>query len=61
MIRRLIFVGYQLGGLATLIALMVKDWPSLNWWNWIIIIPINFFLAEIWPIYWLILRPIFGA
>ena len=21
-------------------------------WNWIIVVPINFFLAAIWPIYW---------
>lgn len=44
----------------TFVFLMVKDWPDISWWNWIIIVPINIFLSTIWPIYWLILWPIFG-
>ena len=27
-----------------------------TWWNWIIAVPINIFLATIWPIYWGILH-----
>lgn len=57
---RWLFWLWQLGSLATLMALMIESWPTLNWWNWIIVVPVNLFLAEIWPIYWLILRPIFG-
>jgi hypothetical protein len=45
---------------ATQIYLFVEDWPRLNGWNWIIILPIDFFLGEIWPIFWLILRPLLG-
>ena len=40
----------------TFIILMVWDWPFLNAWNWLIIIPVNLFLAQIWPIYWAILH-----
>lgn len=25
-------------------------------WNWLIVVPVNFFLATIWPIYWGLLR-----
>lgn len=59
MTARIAFYLWQIGGLTTLVWLMVEDWPDINWWNWIIFIPVNFFLAEIWPIYWLILRPLF--
>lgn len=51
---------WQLGSLATAVYLIFFDGYHYNWWNWIIAIPVDFFLAEIWPIYWLILRPIFG-
>ena len=27
---------------------------NYNWWNWIVLIPLNFIVAEFWPIYWLI-------
>ena len=56
-----LFWAWQIASVATLIKLMFFDGTNYNWWNWIIIIPINFFLAEIWPIYWLILRPLFGS
>lgn len=51
---------WQLGSIATAIYLLFFDGTDYNWWNWIIIIPVNLFLAEIWPIYWLILRPLFS-
>lgn len=45
---------------ATFLVLMFEDWPRLTWWNWIIIVPVNQFLSQIWPIYWPILRPLLG-
>ena len=32
-----------------------------TWWNWLVAVPINLFLSTIWPIYWLILRPLLGG
>lgn len=57
----LLFYGYQAASIATLIYLMFFDGYVYTWWNWIIAIPVNFFISEIWPIYWIILRPIFGS
>lgn len=54
-----LFWGWQMGALGTFAALMWQDWPTLNWWNWLIILPVNGFLAEIWPLYWLVIRPLF--
>jgi hypothetical protein len=54
------FWGWHLAAMLTMIFLTIEDWATLTWWNWIIIIPINLFLGEIWPIYWIILRPLFG-
>lgn len=56
LLTTILFAGYQLASLATAGFLIHEDWP-FNWWNWIILIPIDFFLGEIWPIYWLLLRP----
>ena len=53
-------IGYQLLSIATFAKLTFFDGYVYNWWNWIIAIPVNLFLSEILPIYWLILRPIFG-
>lgn len=44
----------------TQIFLIFFDGYRYTWWNWIIAVPADFFLGEIWPIYWLILRPIIG-
>jgi hypothetical protein len=55
------FIVWQLGSVVTFIKLTFFDDYIYTWWNWIIVVPINLFLGEIWPIYWLILRPIFGA
>jgi hypothetical protein len=54
-----IFV-YLAGDLATFIFLTFFDEYRYNAWNWLIAIPVNFFLSQIWPIYWAILRPLFG-
>ncbi len=50
---------YLAADIATFGYLMYSDWPDMNWWNWIILIPINVFLAQIWPIYWGLLHWIF--
>ncbi len=52
---------WQLGSLATFVYLTFFDGYDYNAWNWIIAVPINFFLGEIWPIYWIILRPLLGG
>lgn len=51
---------WQVGGLTTFVYLMFFDGYIYNWWNWLVALAVNGFLAEIWPIYWLILRPLFG-
>ncbi len=38
---------------ATLVFLVFFDGTRYNWWNWMIIIPIDIFLATIWPVYWI--------
>lgn len=53
-------LGYQLAALYTFVRLTFFDGYVYNWWNWIIAIPVNGFMAEIWPIYWFLLRPFFG-
>ena len=58
---RAVLLGYQVGSIATFMKLTFFDHYVYSWWNWIIAIPVNIFLSEIWPIYWLILRPIFGS
>ncbi len=51
---------YQLAAVATAVKLTFFDDYPYNGWNWIIAVPVNLFLAEIWPVYWAVLRPIFG-
>jgi hypothetical protein len=45
---------------ATFLYLTFFDGYVYTWWNWLIAVPINMFLSTIWPIYWLILRPLLG-
>jgi hypothetical protein len=52
---------YFVGDIATFGKLTFLDCYVYTWWNWLIAVPINFFLATIWPLYWAILRPIFGS
>ena len=47
--------------MGTFIYLTFFDGYVYNGWNWLVAVPVNLFLANIWPIYWLILRPFFGA
>lgn len=50
---------YTIGQIATFVYLTFFTGYDYNAWNWIIAIPVNFFLSMIWPIYWLILHWIF--
>jgi hypothetical protein len=54
-------IGWQIGGITTFVWLLFFDGNQYNWWNWALIAPISLFLSEIWPLYWLIIRPIFGG
>ena len=54
------FLVYQTISLATLVFLLFFDGFVYTWWNWIVAVPTSLFLSEIWPIYWLIIRPLFG-
>lgn len=54
------FIAWQLASLATFVFLTFFDGYQYNWWNWLIAVPVNAILGEIWPIYWLILRPFFS-
>lgn len=54
-----LIVGWFIGNIATFAKLTFFDGYQYTWWNWIIALPLNEFLASIWPIYWLILRPLF--
>jgi hypothetical protein len=53
---RWIMLLYQTVSFATFIFLTFLDGYVYTWWNWIIAIPVNIFLSELWPIYWGILR-----
>lgn len=47
---------YQAIAAFTFIALMTEDAPDIRGIDWLIIIPINAFLSQIWPLYWGILN-----
>lgn len=51
---------YEIGSIATFLNLTFFDGYKYTAWNWLIAIPVNFFLGQIWPIYWAILRPVMG-
>ena len=60
--KRLAFLlVWQIGGIATFVYLTFFDGYIYNAWNWLIAVPVNMFLAEMWPIYWVLIRPIFGV
>ena len=54
------WVVYWIGNIATVIKLTFFDGYQFNWWNWIMVLPINELLAAIWPIYWIFLRSLMG-
>jgi hypothetical protein len=49
---------YVLGGIATFVYLTFFEDYRYTSRNWIIAVPLNAFLALIWPIYWSTLRPV---
>ncbi len=51
---------YQIGAFATLGYLFWQDGAHLSWWKYPLLFALNCFIAEIWPVYWIILRPLFG-
>ncbi|HEX8400528.1 MAG TPA: hypothetical protein VF628_02365 [Allosphingosinicella sp.] len=55
-----VFWSWQIGSVATFVYLTFFDNYPYTWWNWLIAVPVNMILGEIWPIYWLILRPLFA-
>ena len=55
------WVVYWIGNIATFVKLTFFDGYQYTWRNWIIVLPINELLAAIWPIYWVVLRPLFGS
>ena len=55
-LRTILWPAYWLGSAATFVYLTFFDDFTWTWWNWILVIPINTFIASIWPIYWLVLH-----
>lgn len=53
---------YVFGSFATFGFLTLFDGYAYNAWNWVVALPVNGFLATIWPLYWGVLRwlPRFG-
>ena len=49
---RLLMMAYFAADIATFIYLTFFDGYIYNAWNWLIAVPINLFIAQIWPIYW---------
>ncbi len=52
----ILFFLYPAGSLGTAIYLTFFNGDTYNWWNWLILVPINLFLGSIWPIYWTVLH-----
>lgn len=50
--ERALITVWLAGDALTFIYLTFFAGYAYNMWNWVIAIPINFFLATIWPIYW---------
>ena len=52
LLQRVALAIFLIGDLATFVYLTFFNGYVYTWWNWIIVIPINIFLASIWPLYW---------
>ncbi|MBV2180959.1 MAG: hypothetical protein KUL86_06950 [Castellaniella sp.] len=59
MLKNPFMLAYYGGAWISFIYLVFFDGYVYTWWNWLIAVPISFFLSGVWPIYWLILRPAF--
>ena len=49
---KLLLAIYLIGDLGTFVYLTFFDGYVYNAWNWLIAVPVNTILAQIWPIYW---------
>jgi len=58
--RSVLLVAYVVGDIATFVFLMFFDGYHYTWWNWILVVPLNLLISTFWPIYWLVLRPLFA-
>lgn len=56
----MLLAAYEICAIATFVKLTFFDGYVYTWWNWLIAVPVNVFLSQIWPLYWLILKPIHG-
>ena len=54
--EKLAWAVYLIGHVGTFVKLTFFDGYAYNWWNWIIAVPVNVLLAQIWPLYWAIIR-----
>lgn len=52
----IVVAGYQVIALGTAVYLSLFDGYAYNAWNWLVAVPINLLLGEIWPLYWGLLR-----
>lgn len=59
-LKKVGLVLYFGGDIATMVYLIFFDGYSYTWWNWLIAVPVDFILGSLWPIYWVILRPLMG-
>jgi hypothetical protein len=47
---------YELVAWATSVTLTFFDGYVYNAWNWLIVIPVNVLLGQLWPVHWLVIR-----
>ena len=59
-LRHSLPVIYQIGALATFVKLTFFDGIDYNWWNWFLLVPMHLILAELWLVYWPLIRPFAG-
>ena len=52
----LLYVTYFIIDILTFIYLTFYDGYAYTYWNWLIVVPINFLIAQLWPIYWGVLH-----
>jgi len=53
LMSHLFLILFLFGYIATFLYLVISDWDKFNWWNWILIIPLDLVLATLWPMFWL--------
>jgi hypothetical protein len=53
LMSHLFLILFLFGDIATFLYLVISDWDKFNWWNWILIIPLDLVLATLWPMFWL--------